>query len=224
MITSIRCRCGSTSCGSAELESEALNQVRCLLSWVVVDLRVSAGPPGTAAGLVAGLLLEDAAVDGARYIASSDGIGNAVLLVHKFDCDPQWSAIVLATSASRPLWFEPALLRISSGENVDSSQAVGMITRKARINSAFARTWGALTVIRVHAETVVWHCGLVPEVHDNSVVLGICSSSNNIEELEVMVVTLFRVFWVAIASPENISAVLRVNVVAAFATEDGIPT
>ena len=76
--------------------------------------------------------------------------------------------------------------------------------------SAVTRTWFSLTEIREHAKKVVWHCVLVPEVHNHSVVFWIRASANNDELLESCCI-IRLVVYITIASPDHVSTVLRVN-------------
>jgi len=89
----------------------------------------------------------------------------------------------------------------------------------------------------------VRHRGLMPEVHDNCVVLGIWTSSDDEEHLVrafTSVGGVIRCFllhawgggdslgfesscWVAVSAPDHVAAVLRVDVVAAWSSEDSVP-
>lgn len=105
--------------------------------------------------------------------------------------------------------------------------------------SAGTGSWHALGSIRVQAEDVVRHRGLMPEVHDNCVVLGIWTSSDDEEHLVRAshsvggVIRSFRRWggsdgcdsscWVAVSAPDHVAAVLRVDVVAAWSSEDSVP-
>lgn len=75
------------------------------------------------------------------------------------------------------------------------------------------------------AENIVWHGCLVPEVHHYSVVFGVSSSSMDEEPLvQVSVEEAFIVIhWVAITSPQDISAVLGVDIITPVAAEDSVP-
>ena len=77
--------------------------------------------------------------------------------------------------------------------------------------------------IWVKAELVVRNCLFEPEVHDYSEVIWIWTGSCD-DEFLVFVGICIATVWCALATPDYVSTVLRIDVVTAGSTEDGVPS
>ena len=173
---------GVTSC-SAELKSEALFEVRLGLGWVFGNLRVSASAASSPAGLVL-LLLEDLAPDSSETISATCWVGDVVLAIDELNSDPEGAAVILAATTTGTSWeghdWRPSRHDVCGGQTAwlgNSSSGNWNVWHVEAIGTALTRGWNTLSVIWVQAEEVVWHGGLIPEVHENCVVVRVGAGS-----------------------------------------------
>jgi len=189
-------------------------------------LRVSASAASTSGGLGL-LLLEDSAEKSSVVISASTPIGQVVGAIDKLNRDPEGTAVILA-AASTDTGDITGYLRGSSRQDVGCSQTAGTYSVEAvwqhivLVDTALARRGNTLFRVRVQAEDVEGHGGLMPEVHEDSEVVWVRTSSMYHDGLDGE--NLIHVDGrVTVSCPDDVGSIVRENLVAAVSTEDGVP-
>ena len=189
-------------------------------------MRVSASAASSSGGLGL-LLLEDSAEKSSVVISASFIIGQVVGAIDKLNRDPEGTAVILA-AASADTGDITGCFRGSTRHDVGCSQTAesgrgieAVWQFIVHVDTALARRGDALSSVWVQAEDVPGHGGLMPEVHDDSEVVRVRTSSKDLDGL--VLVFFFFGGRVAVSCPDDVGAIVRENFVAAVSTEDGVP-
>ena len=82
----------------------------------------------------------------------------------------------------------------------------------------------AVNLANTKADVVVWSCFFEPEVHDHGVVRRVGPSAIDVNGVVVINIRCIRVRRVAGSQPNDIASIHCPDVVAAFASEESVPS